>query len=298
MEIPAYPAGRPLELADKPLLDEIFDRLQPRVSELTFANLYLFRIPHAYRLTMVGDALVVLGKGYAGGEYFLPPLTGEVRRALYVLLDKGLILYGGDEEFIARYLHGEVLEVSEDRDNFDYLYLRQELAELAGNRYHKKKNRVNYFTSRHAYTLEPYAIGHQAGALALLEEWSRVRGQIESNSLAQEVVAAREALQLADSLGLQGLVVIVGGEVKAFVLGERLNRQTAVCHFAKADPFLEGLSQLIEMEFNRRLFTDCRWINREQDLGEPGLREAKLSYHPLELVKKFLVRRLAAPCVQ
>jgi hypothetical protein len=294
MEIPVYPVGRPLELDDKPLLDEIFARLQPRVSELTFANLYLFRTPHAYRLTMVGDALVVLGKGYAGGEYFMPPLTGNIGRALDVLLDNGLILYGGDEAFIANYLQGDAVEVIEDRDNFDYLYLRQELAALAGNRYHKKKNRVNYFTNRHAYTLEPYTSGHLAGALALLEEWSRVRGQIASNSLGQEVVAAREALQLADFLGLQGLVVTITGKVKAFVLGERLNRQTAVCHFEKADPFLEGLSQLIEMEFNRQLFTDCRWINREQDLGEPGLRAAKLSYHPVELVKKFRVRRLAA----
>jgi hypothetical protein len=77
--------------------------------------------------------------------------------------------------------------------------------------------------------------------------------------------------------------------VKAFVLGERLNRETSLCQFEKADPFLEGLYQLIDREFNRLLFTDCNFVNREQDLNEPSLRKSKLSYHPLGFVKKFRV---------
>ncbi|MDD2321478.1 MAG: hypothetical protein PHO83_15645, partial [Geobacteraceae bacterium] len=76
MEIPLYPSMRPIELEDKPLLDGVFHVMQPRVSELTFANLYLFRRAHSYRVTMVGRSLVVLGTGYGGEEYFLPPLTG------------------------------------------------------------------------------------------------------------------------------------------------------------------------------------------------------------------------------
>jgi hypothetical protein len=139
--------------------------------------------------------------------------------------------------------------------------------------------------------VELYGRNHLAGALALLDEWFRVRGEMESPSIAQEVAATREALELADSLGLTGVVVLVEGGVKAFALGERLNETTSVCHFEKSDPFLEGVSQLVDREFNRLLFTDCTFVNREQDLGEPGLRSAKLSYHPVELVKKFRVRK-------
>jgi hypothetical protein len=79
--------------------------------------------------------------------------------------------------------------------------------------------------------------------------------------------------------------------VRAFAIGERLNGDTAVCHFEKADHFMEGLSQLVNREFCRLLFSDCTYVNREQDLGEPGLRNAKLSYHPVELVKKYRMRR-------
>src|SRR5512135_119417 len=104
MDIPAYPDGRELELADKVLLDALFMRLQPRISEFTFADLFLFRKAHSYRLSMVGDSLVVLGKGYDGAEYFLPPLGGDVRNALAVVLEEGRLLYGADEVFVREYL--------------------------------------------------------------------------------------------------------------------------------------------------------------------------------------------------
>ena len=290
MKIPAHPDSRPLELADKPLLDGILAGLQPRISELTFANLSLFRKAHDYRLTMVGDALVVMAQGYDGLPYFLPPLSGDRGVAAGRLLAEGLDLYGADDAFIAEHFEGKDLEIIEDRDNFDYLYLRSDLADLPGNRYHKKKNRINYFTERHDCRIVPYSAEHLEGSLGLLEEWRRVRAGIESRSIELEAGAARESLARAAELGLEGLVAIVEGRVKAFVLGERLNRDTAVCHFEKADPFLDGLYQLIDREFCRLLFTDCRYVNREQDLGEPNLRESKLSYHPVELVKKLRVR--------
>jgi hypothetical protein len=291
MEIPRYPASRSLLLDDKPLLDRIFAKLQPRISEFTFADLYLFRQAHAYRLTMVEGALVLLGRGYGGEDYFLPPLTGGVAEALTRLLAAGLSLYGADEPFVNRYLQDTGGEIVEDRDSFDYLYLRRDLAELPGNRYHKKKNRINYFTSRHPYQIEPYGSRYLDGCLELLAEWRRVRAELEIRSLLLEADATEEALHMAVPLGLEGVVAIVEGEVKGFVLGGRLNSDTSVCHFEKADPFLEGLYQLINREFSRLLFTDCTYVNREQDLGEPNLRESKLSYHPVELVKKFRVWR-------
>lgn len=286
--VPVYPASRPLGLEDKPLLDPLFAALQPRVSELTFAGLFLFRHAHAYRLTRVGDSVVLLGAGYDGASYCYPPLNGDIDAALDRLFADGLNLYGADEAFADVHLRLRPVEVIGDRDNADYLYLRQELADLAGNRFHKKKNRVNLFVNHHEHRVERFAPEHLRGALQLLEEWRQARlAANHGPSLELEAAATAEALQLAGVLGLEGLVVLVGGAVRGFVLGERLNRETSVCHFEKADPGLEGLAQLLDREFNRLLFIDCTYVNREQDLGEPGLREAKLSYHPLELIAKY-----------
>ena len=291
MEIPAWPAARPLDIIDKPRFDGLFELLQPRVSELTFAGLYLFRRAHDYTLSLMGDSIVVLGKAYDGTCYCLPPLGGDASRACQLLLDAGLELYGVDDAYAARFLEEVDCEIVEEREAFDYLYLREELATLPGNRFHKKKNRINYFAARHLHEVQFLTAEHLCGCLQLLDEWGRV-AEVEGNrSFGLEMDATAEALAQAHALGLEGVVVNVKGAVRAFAVGERLNRETAVCHFEKADHFMEGLSQLVNREFARLLFSDSRYVNREQDLGEPGLRNAKLSYHPVELVRKFRVRR-------
>ena len=293
-DIPQFPASRALIMADKPLLDGLFAALQPRISEFSFAGLFLFRHAHAYRLCRVGETVVALGCGYDGGTYYLPPLTPEPEPALAQLFGAGYTLYGADAAFVAGHLRQAGLQTVADRDSFDYLYKREDLATLAGSRFHKKKNRVNYFTSRHAYRVALYGSEHEAGCRQILAEWQRVRPMADSSSLALETAACDEALRLAEPLGLQGVVVLVDERVVAFALGERLNRETAVCHFEKADPFLEGAGQLVNQEFCRLLFTDCPLVNREQDLGEPGLRQAKLSYHPVELVEKYRATPVSA----
>jgi hypothetical protein len=279
-------------MTDKPLLDRLCADMQPRVSELTFAGLYLFREAHEYKLATVADSIIVMGKGYDGSGYFLPPLGGDVAQALKILFADGHSMYGADDQFADRYLAGNAVRITDLRDSCDYLYLREELATLPGSRFHKKKNRINYFTSRHDYTVSLFSGEHLNGCLNLLDKLVQSSRDDIGSSLRMEMEATYEALRCAELLGLEGLVVIVNGHVSAFALGERLNKDTAVCHFEKVDPFTEGLYQLVNREFARLLFQECRYLNREQDLGDMGLRNAKLSYHPVELVKKYLVNSL------
>ncbi len=289
MEIPAYPASRPLVMADKPLLNRLCADFQPRISELTFAGLYLFRNAHKYQLSLIAGSIVIIGEGYDGTKYFLPPLGGDTAKAAASMLSAGWPLYGADDSFAEKNLNGAAVLMKELRDSSDYLYLRDELATLPGSRFHKKKNRINYFTVRHTYTVDLYSSKYLTGCLNLLDRWLK-SSQIEAEgSIAMEVDATAEALRSTEELGLEGVVVVVDERVAAFALGERLNCETAVCHFEKADPFIEGLYQLINRELAQRLFQECRYLNREQDLGNMGLRSAKLSYHPVELVKKYLV---------
>ena len=202
MEIPVWPASRPLDIRDKPDFDNIFEQMQPRASELTFAGLYLFRTAHEYSLSLVGDSIVVRGKGYDGTCYCLPPLGGDVAGACDLLLDAGLKLYGAEETLAAKLLKNATFELVENRESFDYLYLREELATLPGNRFHKKKNRINYFASRHSYEVQIFSAQYLCGCLQLLDEWGRV-AEVEGNrSFGLEMDAAAEALSRADVLGL------------------------------------------------------------------------------------------------
>jgi hypothetical protein len=287
-EIPFYPDSRPLAMEDRPSLRSLFEALQPRVSELTFAGLWLFRHAHGYRLSRIDDSLLVLGQGYDGSPYAFPPMGGDVTAVASRLLSAGLSFYGVENPLLLESL-SRAGRVVEDRDNWDYLYSRSDLATLPGNRYHKKKNRINYFLARHDCTVELLGPQHTKACLDFLQEWGRVRNATESSSFNPELEATVEAVRSVHLLGLEGLVALVDGRVRALVIGERLNTDTSVCHFQKSDPFMEGLSQLIDREFNARLFTDCTFVNREQDLGEPGLRAAKLSYHPIDMVRKYRI---------
>ena len=288
MEIPAYPDSRGIDRSDKTVFDGLFREMQPRLSEFTFSGLYLFRQAHGYCLSLLGSSLIVSAKGYDGARYCLPPLGGDVFAALKQLAGDGVVLYGVDDHFAELYLAERMTDLVPDRDSFDYLYLRDALSVLPGNRFHKKRNRIAYFTARHDYEVCLFAPQYQVGCLELLEACGHGTG-LAGASAPLELEAAGEAIQFAGDLELQGLVVLVDGVVRGFALGERLNDNTAVCHFEKADRFYEGVAQLLNREFSRLLFTDCLYLNREQDLGEPGLRNAKLSYHPLELVKKYRI---------
>jgi hypothetical protein len=241
-------------------------------------------------VSRLDESVIILGKGYDGSPYSLPPLGGDRVESARRLLYSGWELYGADEQLAATLAGSGTVMSLEDRDSFDYVYLRNDLAELPGNRYHKKKNRISYFTNRHEFTVEEYGDRRRDDCLALLDDWTRVHTGMTNSSLAQEVQATAEALAISQQLGLEGIVVLVAGKVRAFALGERLNVTTSVCHFQKADPFLDGLYQLVDREFSRRLFTDCEYVNKEQDLGEPNLRKSKLSYHPVELVRKYRLR--------
>ena len=109
-------------------------------------------------------------------------------------------------------------------------------------------------------------------------------------SLQGEWEAVKACLRNFHGLNLQGGTILINGKVEAFTLGELLNKETAVVHIEKANPMISGLYAAINHEFCRHSWFQVPFINREQDLGVPGLRTAKLTYHPHHLVEKFRIR--------
>ena len=111
----------------------------------------------------------------------------------------------------------------------------------------------------------------------------------EDLNLLGEWDAIREGLTNFTALGMTGGVILVDGKVEAFALGEQLNEQTAVVHIEKANTEIRGLYAAINQQFCEHQWQGVPFVNREQDLGEAGLREAKLSYNPDHLVEKYRI---------
>jgi hypothetical protein len=179
--------------------------------------------------------------------------------------------------------------VASDRDNFDYVYAVRDLAALEGRHFDGKRNQIKRLTRSRACAFQPLDDAAKEECLALAEVWCDFRSCHLDEGLAAEQEAIGTCLRSHRALGLIGGVIRVDGALKAFALAERLDAATAVVHFEKADPAIQGLPQLINHWFCREALGAYTFVNREQDLGVPGLRQAKESWRPHHLVEKFVV---------
>jgi hypothetical protein len=284
VSVPVYPEFKPVGLEDMAVFKDRLDREPSGVCEMNFANIFIWKDSEHPRWTLLNGNLCVLVEPDFEPPYFLPPAGGErVRETVAACLRHAPRLSRVPEAFVRR--HGDGLLVEEDPANFDYLYRVEDLAELKGKKYDGKRNRIRKFETTCPHEYAALTRADVPGCERLLEDWFEAKANGDPYMLAEKM-AIVEALAVFEGLGLKGGVVKVGGRIEAFTLGMRLTDDTAVVQIEIANPGLVGLAQWINREFVRREWTAFKFINREQDMGVPGLRTAKLSYQPAGLVKK------------
>lgn len=177
-----------------------------------------------------------------------------------------------------------------DRDNYDYIYLTQDLIELKGRKFSSKKNHLNSFLKSYPeYKYLPISKALVPSCIDTALAWYNNRDSTDS-ILAYEKEAIIEVLNSFEHLALTGGVILVDDEVKAFAFGEALNDDTAVIHIEKGNPEIRGVYQIINQQFCLHAWSHYKYVNREEDMGIRGLREAKHSYHPIGMIKKYDIR--------
>jgi hypothetical protein len=174
----------------------------------------------------------------------------------------------------------------------DYVYRSSHLAELPGRDYAKKRNLVRQFERESLdpgrVRVDPITPANAGECLACLEAWRTEHGDKDWSGLLEcERQAITRALNNFASLELQGVLVSISGKVKGFGIGSRLKDDTWVLHFEKASDQVKGLYQYLDRECARRLFPGVTFLNKESDMGDPGLAKAKLSYRPAFRVKSY-----------
>ncbi len=279
--IPEYPAAIPISTSLRPLLHPLFQALPEGISEFTFANIYLFRASHNYRLSRLADGqLIILGRD---GEqpFFMAPFGLPEKHQIHHLLTEQQRLKCVSESQKGP-LEAMGCTVTEDRDNFDYLYRQEEMVELSGRKFQKKRNLIKNFVNHYNYEGRPLLDEYLPDAEAVLATW---RDEHDSPG---DYQASREALERCHELQLCGGIYYVDGQPAAFTLGEELARGSSfVIHFEKASQQFKGIYQFVNQAFAAIIGPYYATINREQDLGDEGLRQAKMSYRPSGFVKKY-----------
>jgi len=288
----------PVKLEDKELFDKFFRQRRYEGSESTFTNLYMWRECYNVEWTIIEDFLCIKGR-LEDMNFVLPPY-GITDQGIEKAVDKLMEYFKAhDLPFIMRAVSPQMKEIlenlypgkftfTEEEDVNDYVYLAEDLINLAGRKYHRKRNHIKNFKKQYPdYQYVPLTADLIDLCIINLKEWCLKRGCEEDKSLLCERDAVINAFEAFEHLDIVGGVILINGNVEAFTFGEALNDDTVLIHAEKANSDINGIYQVINQEFLQKNWTHMKYVNREEDLGIEGLRKSKQSYFPIKMIVKY-----------
>lgn len=292
---------KPVTIADKELITSYILPSGRRDCDSAFANMCSWHFYNEYSYAIVDGHLVIRMR--ADGErmvYSMPygdgNRIGVIERLMQQSREDGQSFYlrgiFPESREILEKDFPTIFEYEQNRDYADYLYLRTDLVELKGKNYHQKRNHVNQFRKEYDYRYEPLTPGLFSQCMDFESEWCMAHGYVEDEGLKNERRALTFALRHFEELGLIGGSIFVNDKMVAFTFGSPITNDTFGVHFEKADIQVDGAYNIINQEFAAHIPEQYIYLNREEDLGKPGLRQAKLSYHPVILLEKGIAMRM------
>lgn len=176
-----------------------------------------------------------------------------------------------------------------NRDWSDYLYLAEDLAYMAGRRYSGQRNHINKFKRMYPdYSYQRICPSNVDRVIEFMMDFQLNYGK-DSDLAKEELRRAMELMPYLEKFKLPGGFIEVDNKIAAMAVGEVI-KDTMYCHIEKADRNYPGSYQMIVREFSADMLSDdVKYINREEDVGDQGLRTSKLSYHPVEILDKYCV---------
>ncbi|MBO5836678.1 MAG: DUF2156 domain-containing protein [Oscillospiraceae bacterium] len=287
---------QPFDIHNKSAYDQFLQNSGERGCEYSFVNLYLWG---RQRAAFLKDHLVFFSQFDRKSVYPFPVGTDDKKPVLDAIIqdakERGIPcrLTGltQDDCALLEKLYPGKLRYHFDRNSFDYVYDINDLADLKGKKFQKKRNHLNRFRAENPdHLLQPITRENIHLVENLVMKWYDLRRQSDPHAdFHMEQAALKKALTQYDLLGLEGLVLYVAGEPVAMTIGSRLNPNTFDVHFEKALDIADGAYPAINNGFARYLrekYPDVQFLNREDDMGLEGLRKAKLSYNPHHMVEK------------
>lgn len=288
----------PITIEDRPRLGEILKSAPDRGCEYTFGNLFIWKDTYDTQVAYSGDGLAVVRFTEEPHAYLFPVGEGDVGSAVEDMLKQSASLGGHFRIIAARpedveLLHGLFpgrFKSHASRDFAEYVYNSDDLISLKGKKYHSKRNHISRFEAENeGYGFVEITKDNISLAERMNEEWYTQNIGYDPEGLAHEKRASQLAFENFDELGFKGGMTVTSAGVVAFSIGEEINADTFCVHFEKARYDVNGAYTVINRDFSRHFCKDYKYINREDDVGDEGLRRSKLSYNPVKLLEKHVV---------
>lgn len=284
----------------KEYLNKFLEKANSENSELTFTNLFMWRKSYHVKFSVISDCLVIISKHKDNPAIIYFPIgDGDHIACLNEVISE---FQKTGENFLIRINNnidleklkisfGQKFEIMKDTNSFDYVYRVQDLSELKGKKYHAKRNFTNRFENKYNYIFEIMGPDKKGECLSLYKKWLHEK-EDDIPGLDESFEAVSELLDNWESLDITGACLRVDGTMVAFSFGEPMisAKNTVVIHFEHADTSFDGAFPMMNRQFLLNCWQDFEFVNREEDMGLPGLKKAKESYYPCHMAKKYLAK--------
>ena len=280
---------KPISIGDRDAFMQMPDGIDHISCEYSFANLFMWGESYDMQWCSFNDApLVLIGRE----DVLLFPLCRGMNSDKLKSLSQAFIDAGGSGAFTQVPEHfvkaspnlNDFFAICEDRNFADYLHLSSRLAGLSGKKLSKKRNLISQF-SRNNPDFEDLPLTSELFDECLKLTQSNMDDENAEHQ--EELVALKRGFAKFADLQLDGRVIKVKNKIVAFsVISYHIDKSYLV-HFEKSDYEFKGSAQMINWKTAHFLTDKCEYINREQDLGISGLRKAKISYDPDEMLINY-----------
>ena len=283
---------KPIELGDKEILGRYIDGDGEFSCESAFINLFVWQ--ESYKnMWATEDGQLIIKSGEGKDTVFRLPFGDDFHKGIELIREytgekypKFWVQDGKRLDELEDFL-GADYELCEERDAFDYVYLRENLATLSGKKYHGKRNHISAFSKQYNWEYRPITEENISNIKRCAELWYDENSYKSNRHMICEKNGIVTVLDNMKLLGAKGGAIYADGNAVAFTVGSPINGEVYDIHFEKALKQYDTAYSVINREFAKNELSDYKYINREDDLGLEGLRKAKLSYRPEMFVKKY-----------
>ena len=293
----------PIRIEDRAVYRPILYSAPDRGCEYTFSNIFSWRNVYGTSAALTDDKMLIVrfekdvGEG---GAYLFPIGCGDLKSGVSAMMqysaeknEKFTIIAARREdvdELAAAF--GDIFTCHTSRDFAEYVYNSTDLINLAGKKYHAKRNHISRFDiDNPGYKFCEITAENLPRVREMSERWydEVIAGESAGSTLPEERQSADEIFKNYFELGLSGGFVETAEGIVAYSMGEPICDSTFCVHIEKAKYDVAGAYTVINRDFAAHFCGDYQYINREDDVGDEGLRRSKLSYYPVCVTEKFVV---------
>jgi uncharacterized protein len=297
VKIPQFPEFVQLGIEHRKAVEEYLAKNPPEASELNFTEIFAWRPVRNTKISLHNCTLCISFEKKGHQYYAVAECGNPLAETVEALLlrsrqekHEAEVCFFTEEQAKKLEAAGKDFIIATERASSDYVYLASDLIELKGRKYDGKRNQIKQFIRNYSFELIPITQETMGMAAAFQKLWCEKKPCAPGTMLADESVAIDEMFGSFSKLAIFGAILKVNGKPAGYTLAGGLNSNTAVVYVEKALHEFKGIYQALNQMFAEKFLAKYRFINREQDVGDDGLRHAKMSYHPYKLVHKYGVK--------